>query len=180
MSATQLRRVNAESFAHYRLGLIELLLDAVKHGASVGFMADFDEAQARTYLSGVQASIEEGSLLLWVVVRDEQVIASVQLALCLKTNGLNRAEVQKLLVHSSARRHGLGQQLMNTLELAARQHKRACCTWTPRPVPAPKPSTSRYATPKSVNCPTTAKARTGATPRPPSTSRPWGNLHDSW
>lgn len=124
MNAAQLRRVNAESFAHYRLGLIELLLDAVRHGASVGFMADFDEAQAREYLRSVQASIEDTSLLLWVVVRDEQVIASVQLALCQKANGLNRAEVQKLLVHSSARRHGLGQQLMNTLELAARQHKR--------------------------------------------------------
>ena len=98
MSAAQLRRVNAESFAHYRLGLIELLLDAVKHGASVGFMADFDEAQARTYLSGVQASIEEGSLLLWVVVRDEQVIASVQLALCLKTNGLNRRQIEILQI----------------------------------------------------------------------------------
>ncbi|MBP1127517.1 MULTISPECIES: GNAT family N-acetyltransferase [Pseudomonas] len=124
MSTAQLRRVNAESFAHYRLGLIELLLDAVQHGASVGFMADLDEAQARAYLTGVQASIEDQSLLLWVVVRDEQVIASVQLALCQKANGRNRAEVQKLLVHSSARRHGLGQQLMNTLELAARQHRR--------------------------------------------------------
>ncbi|MBC3198167.1 GNAT family N-acetyltransferase [Pseudomonas poae] len=124
MSAAHLRRVNAESFAHYRLGLVELLLDAVRHGASVGFMADFDEAQARAYLTGVQASIEDQSLLLWVVVRDEQVIASVQLALCQKANGHNRAEVQKLLVHSTARRHGLGQQLMNTLELAARQHRR--------------------------------------------------------
>ncbi|NWD26171.1 GNAT family N-acetyltransferase [Pseudomonas yamanorum] len=120
----QLRRVNAESFAHYRQGLVELLLDAVKHGASVGFMADFDETQARSYLSGVQASIEDGSLLLWVVVRDEQVVASVQLALCLKANGLNRAEVQKLLVHSEARRRGLGQQLMAALELSARQYKR--------------------------------------------------------
>jgi acetyltransferase len=120
----QLRRVNAESFAHYRQGLVELLLDAVKHGASVGFMADFDEAQARSYLSGVQASIEDGSLLLWVVVRDEVVVASVQLALCLKANGLNRAEVQKLLVHSEARRRGLGQQLMAALELSARQYKR--------------------------------------------------------
>ncbi|AGE28800.1 MULTISPECIES: GNAT family N-acetyltransferase [Pseudomonas] len=124
MSAAHLRRVNAESFAHYRQGLVELLLDAVRHGASVGFMADFDEAQARAYLIGVQASIEDQSLLLWVVVRDEQVIASVQLALCQKANGRNRAEVQKLLVHSTARRHGLGQQLMNTLELAARQHRR--------------------------------------------------------
>jgi acetyltransferase len=124
MSTTQLRRVNAESFAHYRPGLLELLLDAVRHGASVGFMADFDEAQARTYLQGVQASIADASLLLWVVVRDEQVIASVQLALCQKANGLNRAEVQKLLVHSSAQRHGLGQKLMTALELAASQHKR--------------------------------------------------------
>jgi acetyltransferase len=124
MNAAQLRRVNAESFAHYRQGLIELLLDAVRHSASIGFMADFDEAQARAYLHGVQASIEDASLLLWVVVRDERVIASVQLALCQKANGLNRAEVQKLLVHSSARRHGLGHQLMQALELAARQHKR--------------------------------------------------------
>ncbi|MBI6600417.1 MULTISPECIES: GNAT family N-acetyltransferase [Pseudomonas] len=124
MSAAQMRRVNAESFAHYSQGLSELLLDAVSHGASVGFMADFDDAQARSYLNGVQASLQDASLLLWVVVRDEQVIASVQLALCQKANGRNRAEVQKLLVHSSARRHGLGQQLMNTLELAARQHRR--------------------------------------------------------
>jgi acetyltransferase len=124
MSAAQIRRVNAESFAHYRQGLSELLLDAVSHGASVGFMADFDDVQARSYLNGVQASLQDASLLLWVVVRDEQVIASVQLALCQKANGRNRAEVQKLLVHSSARRHGLGQQLMNTLELAARQHRR--------------------------------------------------------
>ena len=124
MSAAHLRRVNAESFAHHRQGLVELLLDAVRHGASVGFMADFDEAQEHAYLTGVQASIEDQSLLLWVVVRDEQVIASVQLALCQKANGRNRAEVQKLLVHSTARRHGLGQQLMNTLELAARQHRR--------------------------------------------------------
>lgn len=63
MNAAQLRRVNAESFAHYRQGLIELLLDAVRHGASIGFMADFDEAQARAYLHGVQASIDRKSVV---------------------------------------------------------------------------------------------------------------------
>ena len=46
MNAAQLRRVHAESFAHYRQGLIDLLLDAVGYGASVGFMADLDAAQA--------------------------------------------------------------------------------------------------------------------------------------
>ncbi|KAA0949218.1 MULTISPECIES: GNAT family N-acetyltransferase [unclassified Pseudomonas] len=124
MNAAHLRLVNAESFAHYRQGLIELLLDAVQHGASVGFMADLDEAQARSYFNSVQAGIEDGSLLLWAVVRDEQVLASVQLALCQKANGLNRAEVQKLLVLNEAQRRGLGQQLINALERSARQYKR--------------------------------------------------------
>lgn len=125
MNAAQLRRVNAESFAHYRRGLIALLLDAVEHGASIGFLADFDEAQAHTYINSVQADLEHGSLLLWVVVdNDEQVLASVQLGLCQKANGRNRAEVQKLLVLHQARRRGLGQQLMSALELAARQHQR--------------------------------------------------------
>src|SRR5471032_3001539 len=115
MNAAQLRRVNVESFAHYRQGLIDLLLDAVGYGASVGFMADLDD---------VQANLNLGNVLLWVVVKDEQVQASVQLTLCQKANGLNRAEVQKLLVREHARRRGLGQQLMSALELAARQHKR--------------------------------------------------------
>ncbi|WP_395604260.1 N-acetyltransferase family protein [Pseudomonas sp. B21128] len=124
MNAAQLRRVNAESFAHYRQGLIDLLLDAVGYGASVGFMADLDAAQARAYFDEVQDNVNKGSVLLWVVVNDEQVLASVQLGLCQKANGLNRAEVQKLLVREHARRRGLGQQLMSALELEARKHKR--------------------------------------------------------
>ncbi|ROM96102.1 GNAT family N-acetyltransferase [Pseudomonas brassicacearum] len=124
MNTAQLRRVNTESFAHYRQGLIDLLFDAVKHGASIGFMADLDDAQARAYINSVQAGLEDGSLLLWVVVHDEKVLASVQLGLCQKANGRNRAEVQKLQVRHDTRRRGLAQQLMNALELAARQHKR--------------------------------------------------------
>ena len=124
MNAEQVVRVTAQSFAQYRDDLIVLLLDAVGHGASVGFMNDLDQPQASRYFNEVHAQLEQGNLLLWVLVEDQRVLASVQLALCQKANGLNRAEVQKLLVHSSARRHGLGQQLMNTLELAARQHKR--------------------------------------------------------
>ncbi|WP_213879577.1 GNAT family N-acetyltransferase [Pseudomonas sp. dw_358] len=124
MNPAQLRRVNTESFAHYRAGLIALLLDAVADGASVGFMADLDVPQAARYFDDVKHAVEDGSLLLWVVVREEEVVASVQLALCQKPNGLNRAEVQKLLVHTSARRRGLGQQLMEALEQAARHYKR--------------------------------------------------------
>ena len=124
MTASQLRRVTAESFPDYRAGLIDLLLDAVAHEASVGFMADFDARQAGEYLNGVQAGLADASLLLWVITSDEQVLASVQLSLCLKPNGLNRAEVQKLLVLDSARRRGLGQQLIQALEQGARAQQR--------------------------------------------------------
>ncbi|RMQ50606.1 N-acetyltransferase GCN5 [Pseudomonas cichorii] len=124
MNPAQLRRVTAESFAHYRQGLAELLLDTVHNGASVGFMADLDTAQAFAWSDSLRVDIANGSLLLWVVVEDEQVLASVQLTLCQKPNGLNRAEVQKLMVLTQARGRGLGTQLMEAVEHAAIQHKR--------------------------------------------------------
>lgn len=124
MNAAQLNRVTHESLVYYRDGLVALLLDAVQHGASVGFLADIDAQQAEHYFEEVRQRLVSGELLLWVVGKDKEVLGSVQLGLCLKPNGLNRAEVQKLLVHSAARRRGLGQQLIQALELTARQKQR--------------------------------------------------------
>ncbi|MFK3796750.1 GNAT family N-acetyltransferase [Pseudomonas sp. NPDC088444] len=124
MNAAQIRRVTGESFAHYRHGLVALLMDAVHRGASVGFMADLSADQAYSWWESIKAEVEQGKTLLWVVVQEEQVLATVQLALCQKANGLNRAEVQKLLVMHHARRHGLATQLMHAVEQAAYQHQR--------------------------------------------------------
>ncbi len=124
MNAAQLRRVTAESFAHYRQGLVELLLDVVGQGASVGFLEALDARQAEHYFDDVKARLAQGNLVLWVVVAEERVLASAQLELCQRANGLNRAEVQKLMVRADAQRRGLGQQLMDAVEQAARQYKR--------------------------------------------------------
>lgn len=124
MNAAQLRRVTLESYAHYRHGLVDLLLDAVHHGASVGFMADLNADEAYSWWESVKTEVEQGEVLLWVVVQEEQVLATVQLGLCRKANGLNRAEVQKLLVLHHARRRGLATQLMHAVEQAAFQHQR--------------------------------------------------------
>lgn len=121
MNAAQLRRVNPESFAHYRRGLADLLRDAVLHGASIGFLGSVSEADALAWCDALMPEMEQGRLLLWVVVQDEQVLASVQLSLCQKPNGLNRAEVQKLLVREALRGRGLGTQLMMAVEQAAAQ-----------------------------------------------------------
>ncbi|EIK96496.1 GCN5-like N-acetyltransferase [Pseudomonas sp. M47T1] len=124
MNAAQLRRVTVESFAHYRQGLVELLVDSVKQGASIGFLADLDAHDANSYFDEVKNRIAINDLVLWVVVRDEQVMASAQLVFCKRVNGLNRAEVQKLMVRSDAQRRGMGQQLMQAVEIAARQYHR--------------------------------------------------------
>jgi len=124
MTAEHVIQVTASTFVQYREDLIVLLLDAVQHGASVGFMDDLDAPQANRYFDEVHTQLELGNLLLWVLIEDQRVLASVQLVLCQKANGLNRAEVQKLLVLNEARRRGLGQVLIHALEQGARQQKR--------------------------------------------------------
>ena len=124
MNTEHVIQVTTATFAQSREDLIVLLLDAVKHGASVGFMNDLDRPQANRYFDEVHAQLDQGSLLLWVLIEEQRVLASVQLALCQKTNGLNRAEVQKLLVLNEVRRRGLGQVLIHALEQGARAQKR--------------------------------------------------------
>jgi acetyltransferase len=119
-----LQRLDSASFANYREGLIALLLDAVGHGASLGFLADLDERGAAEYFAQVQAGVADGSMLPWVAQEQGRVLGSVQLSLCQKPNGLNRAEIQKLLVLSTARRHGIARLLMQAVEQEAVSRKR--------------------------------------------------------
>ncbi|TRX73960.1 GNAT family N-acetyltransferase [Pseudomonas mangiferae] len=117
--ALRLRAVTPAHFPEYRAGLQALLRDSVAGGASVGFLNDPPEAQLDAYWSEVAAGLASGQLRLWVALEDGVVLGSVQLALASKPNGLNRAEVQKLLVARVARRRGLARQLMAALEQAA-------------------------------------------------------------
>ncbi|WP_296251875.1 GNAT family N-acetyltransferase [Pseudomonas sp. UBA4194] len=124
MNAAQLRRVTVESFAHYRPGLVDLLLDAIEHNASIGFMAGTSVEDAGRYFDEVKERIAQGDMVQWAVVMDERVLASVQLVFCQRPNGLKRCEVRKLLVRADAQRRGLGQQMMNAVEEVARQKQR--------------------------------------------------------
>ena len=119
-----LQRLDSTNFANYREGLIVLLLDAVNDGASIGFLGDLDEREAAEYFAQVHASMTDGSLLLWVAHEQSRVLGSVQLSLCQKPNGLNRAEIQKLLVLSTARRRGIARLLMQAVEQEAATRKR--------------------------------------------------------
>lgn len=120
----RIRQLDESSFENCRPGLIALLIDAVANGASVGFLADIDTHQADDYFDDVRRALASGALAIWVAEENDKMLGSVQLSLCLKPNGLNRGEVQKLLVLSSARRRGIARLLMQQLEAHAEQLQR--------------------------------------------------------
>lgn len=112
-------QLNAATLPVYRAELARLLTDAVAHGASLGYDTQIAHADAESYFHSLRPEIAKGTLLLWIARDSESVVGTVQLALCSKPNGQNRAEVQKLMVHSQARRLGIAHQLMAALEDAA-------------------------------------------------------------
>lgn len=117
-----IRRISASDHS-LNDGLVRLLIDSVDGGASVGFLSPLSPATAARYWQGVFSALGDG-LVLWIAEKEGEVVGSVQLALCQKENGIHRAEVQKLLVLSSARRRGIAAALMAELEDFARADKR--------------------------------------------------------
>ncbi|RLM48593.1 GNAT family N-acetyltransferase, partial [Halobellus sp. Atlit-31R] len=94
-----IRRLDARAIREVRTQLATLLLDAVADGFSLGFLAGLDDQQLDAYWSGVEADVALGSRVLLAAERNGLLVGSVQLDLCQKPNGSNRAELQKMLVH---------------------------------------------------------------------------------
>ena len=101
--------------------LIELLQDSVQSGASVGYLSPLSADTATKFWLKTFREMREGKRILLVVSESENVAGAVQLALAAKENGLHRAEVQKLLVHTRFRRRGIARSLMRAIEDVALQ-----------------------------------------------------------
>ncbi|KAA9325556.1 GNAT family N-acetyltransferase [Hymenobacter busanensis] len=119
-----LKALAGEDAPAYLPALSALLLDSLEHGAAVGFMLPLPASDARAYWQDVFAAVAAGRRVLLVAEADGQVAGSVQLALAEQNNGQHRAEVCKMLVHSSWRRRGIARQLLQALEDHARHHQR--------------------------------------------------------
>lgn len=101
--------------------LSAVLIDCVAGGASVSFMHPLSAAKAEDFWRGVACGVESGERIL-LVARDSAglIVGTVQVVLKQPENQPHRADISKLLVHSQARRHGLGSLLMHAAEQAAR------------------------------------------------------------
>ena len=104
--------------------LAEVLVDCVEGGASVSFMAPFGHDSALAFFRKVAASVACGDTVLLAAKLDGKIIGTVQLGLDTPPNQPHRADVKKMLVHRSARGHGIGTALMAEVEAEARRHGR--------------------------------------------------------
>jgi GNAT superfamily N-acetyltransferase len=103
-----------------RLRLSEILIDCVEHGASVGFLAPLDPAASDAYWRRIERAVAEARCVMLVAaLADGAVVGTVQLDIDTPPNQPHRATVNKLLVHSAARRRGVGEALMAGVERAA-------------------------------------------------------------
>jgi ribosomal protein S18 acetylase RimI-like enzyme len=100
--------------------LVHVLRDTVDAGASIGFLPPLSDEDARGYWAGIIAELARSMRLLLAATQHGQIVGAVQLELATKPNALHRAEVQKLMVHTQARRQGIGLALMSAVEDAAR------------------------------------------------------------
>lgn len=117
--AHPIQKLTPADLRTYQPSLVALLCDVVDNGASVNFIAPLDTALAESFWDKVITNVEAGRVIPFGIMENGAVVGYVQLALAHQPNQPHRAEVQKLLVHTSQRRRGIGRALMQALEQEA-------------------------------------------------------------
>lgn len=120
-----IQRFGAEEIQTHQAELVELLRDAVDGGSSVNFIAPMDLGLAAASWEKWAGEVSAGQRIVLAALDGERVVGCVHLVLAGQPNGLHRADVQKVLVHSHARRQGIATQLMQAIEEEARAAKRS-------------------------------------------------------
>lgn len=102
--------------------LSDILETCVNDGASVSFMLPFTSEKSRPFWMSVAQSVDRGERIV-LGAQDAQgvLVGTVQLIIDQPENQPHRADVAKLLVHTSTRRGGVARELMNGLERCAHQ-----------------------------------------------------------
>ncbi|WP_307730930.1 GNAT family N-acetyltransferase [Pseudoduganella chitinolytica] len=128
-----IEELHGDGVRAHAAALADVLHDCVAHGASVGFVLPFDVSAARRWWLTVAQQVDAGARTVFVARDADGICGTVQLALAMPANGAHRAEVNKMLVHTRARRRGIALQLMTAAEERARELGRSLLvldTWT--------------------------------------------------
>ena len=101
--------------------LVNLLQDSVLNGASIGFLLPISHEDAVNYWREVTSALQTSYRIMLAAKAEERIVGSIQLDLASRPNGSHRAEVIKLMVHSSWRNQGIGQALLKAIEQEAQK-----------------------------------------------------------
>ena len=117
----KLRPLGAAQAAASVEALADVLIDCVEGGASVSFMLPLPREKALAFWRGVAEGVARGERLLLVAEDGAgRIVGTVQLIVAQPDNQPHRADVAKMLVHRAARRRGIAQRLMATVDETAR------------------------------------------------------------
>ena len=116
-----IRPLNPQEAREQIGALSAVLIDCVEGGASVSFMSPLTQERADAFWQGVAEGVAAGERIL-LVAQDPSggmIVGTVQVILKQPENQPHRADIAKMLVHSQARRRGVGESLMRAAEEAA-------------------------------------------------------------
>lgn len=114
-----IRRLGAAEAAARAGELGGVLLDCVAGGASVSFMANMTETEARAFWTRVAEGVARDERILLVAEREGRLLGTVQVVAAGVPNQPHRADIAKMLVHREGRRRGIGLALLKAAEAAA-------------------------------------------------------------
>jgi GNAT superfamily N-acetyltransferase len=120
--------LDAASAASAERQLAKILCACVDAGASVSYLPPLTSEVARAFWKRAATEVAAGTRILLAAWDDAALVGTVMLEFASSPNQPHRAEVQKLLVHPSARRRGLARALMLRAEQEARRAGRTLLT----------------------------------------------------
>ena len=116
----EIRQLNAFKALPYLGALVEVLMDCVEGGASVGFMAPLARATAESFFAKAIEGVRLDERILLAAFVDSELVCTVQIVTATPPNQPHRADVAKLLVRRPARGQGVAFRLMEQVEEASR------------------------------------------------------------
>jgi GNAT superfamily N-acetyltransferase len=119
-SDVAIAQLTAQAFDQVVPDLAALLVDAVRSGASVGFVEPFGQQQAEAWWRSLRDDVAAATLVVFAARHGSRVVGTVSLRPARMPNGRHRGEVAKLLVDRDVRRRGVGMALMRVVEARAR------------------------------------------------------------
>jgi GNAT superfamily N-acetyltransferase len=123
--AANIRALAPDAYRSAIPALADLVVDAVRAGASINFLATVTPDEAGRWWADRAPAVDSGVITAFAAFDGDRLIGSVLLMRSVNANSPHRAEIGKVIVHTSARRLGLGSALM----VAAEERARADGRW---------------------------------------------------